>query len=113
MKHHHSSLNKRIRRVRSKIFGTATRPRLSVDRSTKHLAVQLIDDALGQTLLGLSTAKVTADTKTARATALGQQLAEAALKKGIKMATLDRGPFRYGGRIKAFTEAARQAGLKI
>ncbi len=113
-KHHASSTLKRIRRVRAKITGIAARPRLSVDRSNKHLAVQLIDDAAHKTIMGLNTMTIKeGKTKVEKSIALGTKLAQKALEKNIKMATLDRGQFRFGGRIKAFTEAANKAGLKI
>ena len=113
-KHHTSATLKRIRRVRSKIIGTITRPRLSVDRSNKHLAAQLIDDTAHRTIMGLNTMAIKeGKTKVEKSITLGTQLAKQAFEKNIKAATLDRGQFRFGGRIKAFTQAANKAGLKI
>ncbi len=114
MKHHSSAISKRIRRVRSKIFGIAARPRLSIDRSSKHLFVQLIDDANHKTIFGISTKKITeGKTKSEKAINLGKTLAEQAAKIGVKAAILDRGPYRYAGRIKVLADSARKAGLQI
>lgn len=108
---HHARL-RRHRRVRATITGTATRPRLSVYRSAKHLQVQLIDDEAGRTLVAATDAKLKAGgTKTERAAALGKQVAELALTKKITHVVFDRGGYRYHGRIKAVAAAARAAGL--
>lgn len=106
---------KRQTRVRSKITGTADRPRLSVFRSHQHLHAQLINDREDKTLLGLSTINFKDDdlTKTEQAQKLGEKLAKQAQDQGIKQATLDRGSYQYHGRIKAFAQGAREAGLQI
>lgn len=113
--HHQTRSQKRKTRVRSKITGTATRPRLSVFRSNQHFHVQLIDDQAQKTLLGMSTTNLKTDDldKTQQAQKLGEKFAKKAQDKGIKQATLDRGPYQFHGRLKAFTQAAREAGLKI
>lgn len=115
MKHHLPSIIKRHRRVRSHLHGTASRPRLSVRRSNKHLYAQLIDDQASQTIIGLHSASLAAPkaTKTQTSQALGQELAKRALQKGIKAAIFDRGTYRYGGRLQALADAARDLGLKI
>lgn len=114
MKKHTTAIFKRVRRVRSMIHGTASRPRLSVDRSSKHLFAQLIDDSSHKTIFGLSTKTIKeGKTKTEKAISLGKTIAQNALEKGIQMATFDRGALRYGGRIKSLADAAREAGLKI
>lgn len=116
IKHHtKTKVERRKTRIRSKINGTAQKPRLNVFRSNQHFHAQLIDDQAEETLLALSTINVKGKdlTKTKKAQKLGEKLAKQAQKEGIKQAVLDRGPYRYHGRIKAFTEAARKAGLKI
>lgn len=113
--HQHTKADKRKTRVRSRITGTAKRPRLSLFRSNKHLHAQLIDDQAQETLLSLCTINLNTSklNKTQQAEKLAQKLAEQALKQDIKQAILDRGSYRYHGRIKAFTEAVRKAGLTI
>ena len=116
IKHNLNQKTKRAVRVRSKLHGSASRPRLSVYRSNQHLQVQLINDDQHHTLLGLSTSifkKTKGQTKTDLAKQLGIKFAKLALKKNIKQAVFDRGGNRYHGRIKAFAQSARDAGLKI
>ncbi|MBI5361496.1 MAG: 50S ribosomal protein L18 [Planctomycetes bacterium] len=110
---------KRHKRIRKNILGTAVKPRLSVYRSLNHLYAQLIDDTRSHTLLSVSTMSPeiksqikTGGNKTA-ADIVGQKLAKDALAKGIKTAVLDRGSYRFHGRVKAMTEAARKNGLTI
>ncbi len=105
----------RRRRIRSKISGSATRPRLAVYRSNRFISGQLIDDAKGHTI-GVADDRQVKDKKlgkTKRATAVGQALAELAGKKGIKEVVFDRAGYRYHGRIKALAEGARAGGLKF
>jgi large subunit ribosomal protein L18 len=113
LKHHRQE--RRANRVRSKITGTADRPRLSVFRSSKHIYAQLIDDMNGVTLAAASSAGK--DTKyggnVKAAAAVGQKLAEAAKAKGISKAAFDRGHYRYHGRVKALADAARKGGLQF
>ena len=111
--HHKSAITRRVARVRGALFGTAARPRLSIDRSSAHMFAQLIDDAAHKTLLGLSTTSIKEGTKTQKSAALGTMIAQQALKLKIGSAIFDRGRFRYHGRLKALAEAARAAGLKI
>ena len=113
-----TSHNRRIRRharVRSRIVGTAERPRLSVFRSSKHLYAQLIDDDAQKTLLGLSDTSLGKKkmTKTERATALGAALAKAAIERKIKHVVFDRGGYAYHGRTQALAEGARNGGLQF
>ncbi len=109
----------RHRRVRQKVTGTTTRPRLCVFRSLNHIHAQVIDDSMGQTLVSMSTldsqARGKTDTigKSKRAEVVGTLLAERALGKGIKKVVFDRGGYKYHGRIKALAEAARKAGLEF
>jgi len=108
---------RRRRHVRSKIVGTAERPRLSVFRSSKHIYAQLIDDQSGVTLVAASS--MAKDQKQPyggnikAAQAVGKRLAEAAKGKGITTAAFDRGHYRYHGRVKALADAAREGGLKF
>lgn len=103
---------RRLTRVRSKISGTAVKPRLSVDKSNANLFAQLIDDVKGVTLVGISTSKLKG-TKTEKAKALGEQIAEKAKSLKINSAVFDRGYNRYHGRLRSLAEAAREKGLKI
>jgi large subunit ribosomal protein L18 len=110
---------RRHNRVRAKISGTDSRPRLCVFRSVNHIYAQVIDDLQGNTLVAASTldADITKDTKknnkTGRAELVGTLLAKRATEKGISQVAFDRGGFRYHGRVKALAEAARKGGLKF
>jgi large subunit ribosomal protein L18 len=109
----------RHRRVRRKITGIISRPRLCVFRSLNHLYAQLIDDSTGQTLLSTSTldsdvrSKTDGMVKTKKAEIVGALLAERALNKGIKQVVFDRGGYKYHGRVKALADAAKKAGLEF
>jgi len=109
----------RHRRVRQKITGTISRPRLCVFRSLNHVHAQLIDDSRGQTLVSMSTldsqmrGKTDGMEKSKKAGIVGTLLAEKALNKGIKQVVFDRGGYKYHGRVKALAEAARKAGLEF
>jgi large subunit ribosomal protein L18 len=100
-------------RLRKKVLGSADRPRLVVTRSARHLFVQVVDDSQGRTLVSASTYKLTDGDKTAQARQLGTQLAEAAKSAGITKVVFDRGGNTYTGRIAAFADAAREAGLEF
>lgn len=110
-----SPRDKRRRRIRAKVSGTAARPRLSVFRSIQHIYAQVIDDTSGHTLAAAgSLDKEMRDnpgTKVADAKAVGKLVAERAQAAGIKQVVFDRGGHQYHGRIKALAEAAREAGL--
>lgn len=105
------------RRVRRNIFGTATKPRLSVYRSNKEIYAQLIDDNSGKTLSFASSREkeVVAEkgTKTEISTLVGKRLAEKAKVAGIETVVFDRNGFIYHGRIKALADGAREGGLKF
>jgi len=105
---------KRHRRVRKKVVGTAERPRLTVFRSNRHTYAQLIDDFAGRTLAAASTLTVNggADPKE-KAKAVGKAVAEAAKKAGVSRATFDRSGFMYHGRVRAVAEGAREGGLEF
>ena len=105
--------NRRHRRVRAKVIGTAERPRLSVYKSNTRLIAQLIDDAKGVTLAAISSGDAKGKTPKERAEAAAGTLASIASAKGIKAVVFDRGGFQYQGTIKAFADAARAAGLEF
>jgi large subunit ribosomal protein L18 len=106
---------RRHRRVRGKIAGTASRPRLAVFRSNRGIFAQLVDDQAGKTLAGASWVglKGFKGDKTAQAREVGKQLAAAAKTAGIRTAVFDRGGYLYHGRVKALAEGAREGGLHI
>lgn len=104
---------RRHRRIRTHIAGSATRPRLSVFRSNKFIYAQLIDDSAGKTIASASTKTMKGKTTLEKATALGKAVAELATGKKIKQVVFDRGGYLYTGRIKAVAEGAREGGLTI
>ena len=107
---------RRHRRVRRKITGTAERPRLAVFRSNRGIFAQLVDDTAGRTLAAaswLNLKKSFKGNKTAQAAEVGKLLAQKAKTAGIHGAVFDRGGYLYHGRVKALAEAAREGGLKV
>lgn len=118
-KNKHKSVQKQRRayRTRNRQRAAGTRPRLSVFRSARHIAAQIIDDSAHRTLAAATTHGKKAEVKTggniAGARAIGKKIAELALAKGIKQVAFDRGPYKYHGRIKALADAAREAGLEF
>jgi large subunit ribosomal protein L18 len=106
-------------RVRKGIKGTPEQPRLSVTRSHKHIAVQVIDDTSGKTLASASTLDkgLTGSVKFGgnidAATAIGKAIAERAAAAGIKAVCFDRGSYKYHGRVAALANAAREGGLQF
>lgn len=103
-------------RVRAKISGTAVKPRLSVFRSNRHIFAQLIDDVAGKTLTSVSSKSMGEKKKMPKALIaeeMGKMLAEKAKEKGIDVAVFDKGPYQYHGRVKALSDGAKKAGLKI
>ena len=107
---------KRIKRIRKKITGTPARPRLRVYKSAKHFYAQVIDDTKGHTLVSMSSRDKGVPVeegggKCGQARAVGKMLAEKAKSSGIEKVVLDRGGYIYHGRVKAFSEGAREAGL--
>jgi large subunit ribosomal protein L18 len=111
--------DRRKARVRRALRAHATRPRLSVHRSSKNIYAQVIDDAAGRTLAAASTLDkgVKGSVKTgadkAAAAAVGKLIAERALKAGVTDVVFDRGGYLYHGRVKALADAAREGGLKF
>jgi|TARA_Y100001960_G_C14724707_1_gene854299 large subunit ribosomal protein L18 len=105
---------RRKNRVRAKISGTASRPRLAVFRSNTNIYVQAIDDVSGKTLCASSDLKMTKEgTKTEMASKVGADLANKLNELKIETVVFDRGGFAYHGRVKALAEAVREAGLKF
>ena len=109
-------LRRRHQRLRQKVAGTATRPRLAVFRSLKHIYAQLIDDDARTTLLAVSTQsadfpKGQYGGNVKAAAVVGKTIAERAKAAGITMVVFDRGGRQYHGRVKALADAAREGGL--
>ena len=110
---------KKHRRIRHHLSGTATTPRLAVFRSNKHMYAQIIDDSVGKTLVSASTlqkdvkAELEKTNNVDAAAYLGKVIAEKAKEKGITEVVFDRGGFIYQGKIKALADAAREAGLNF
>jgi large subunit ribosomal protein L18 len=110
---------RRHERVRQKVSGNGSRPRLAVFRSLNHIYAQVIDDSQGNTLVAASSLdpELKKDSKgkkkTDRAGLVGGLLAKRATEKGISEVAFDRGGFKYHGRVKALADAARKGGLKF
>jgi len=103
------------KRIRRKVKGSGERPRLAVYRSLNHIYAQVVDDELGKTIVSASTTEKdlrgTSGGNLDAARRIGKAIAERALEKGIESVVFDRGGYLYHGRIKALTDAAREAGL--
>jgi large subunit ribosomal protein L18 len=108
-----SSRFRRKNKIRTKMFGTAERPRLTVYRSNEHIHAQLIDDQSGKTLTSAHDKNIKKGTKTEKATKVGEEIAKAAEKNKIEQCVFDRNGRQYHGRIKALAEAARKEGLQF
>ena len=112
-------ISRRVRhdRVRAVVEGTATRPRLAVYRSNKHILAQIIDDEKQVTLVSASTFesgnKFANGSNIAAAKKVGEMVAKKAIDAGITTVVFDRGGFLFHGRVKALADAAREAGLKF
>lgn len=106
---------KRERRVRAKLHGTAKRPRLNIFRSNQHTYLQVIDDDKGVTLAAVNTLQVDKEkgTKTQRAISLTTRLMKQLTDKKIKALVLDRGSYRYHGRIKAIADTLREGKIEV
>lgn len=104
----------RAKRTRSKIHGTAARPRLSVHVSNRHIIAQIIDDDAQKTLAYATTvgSKITG-TMTEKAAVIGQEIAAKAKKAKISTVVFDRGAKLYAGRLSALADAARKEGLEF
>jgi large subunit ribosomal protein L18 len=109
---------KRGKRIRTKVFGTESRPRMSIFRSNRHIYAQIIDDTKHTTLVAMSTGDKTftgddIKGKTEQAKKVGMLIAEKALAAGIEHVVFDRGGNLYHGRVKALSDGAREGGLKF
>jgi large subunit ribosomal protein L18 len=110
---------KKHRRIRHHLNGTAATPRLAVFRSNNHMYAQVIDDAAGKTIVSASTlekdvkAKLEKTNNIEAAKVLGEIIAKRALDKGIETVVFDRGGYIYHGKVAALAEAAREAGLQF
>jgi large subunit ribosomal protein L18 len=106
---------KRRRRVRAKVRGTAERPRISVFRSNRGIAAQLVDDVAGKTIAAVQwTEPELRDLKKSEQSAkAGELLAQRAKAAGVESAVFDRGGYQYHGRVKAFAEGVREGGLAV
>jgi large subunit ribosomal protein L18 len=108
---------RRHARLRKKVSGSAERPRLAVNRSARHIVVQLIDDLAGHTLASASTMEADVRAldgdKKARAAKVGELVAARAREAGVTAVVFDRGGYGYHGRIAALADAAREGGLEF
>ena len=104
-------------RVRKKVIGSTSRPRLVVNRSARHMFVQIVDDTVGRTLASASTmdpaVRSESGDKTAKAKLVGTLIAERAKSAGITAVVFDRGGYKYHGRVAALADSAREAGLTL
>src|ERR1700752_2181142 len=108
---------RRHARLRKKLAGTAERPRLVVNRSSRHIHVQLVNDLTGTTVAAASSiepdVRAVEGDKKAHSVRVGQLIAERAKAAGVDTVVFDRGGYTYGGRIAALADAARENGLKF
>jgi large subunit ribosomal protein L18 len=110
---------RRVYRVRNKVRGCSTRPRLTVFRSHKHIYAQVVDDLAGRTLVSATSLdkEVSGDAgyggNKSSAALVGKALAERAIAAGISEVAFDRGMYKYHGRVASLADAAREAGLKF
>jgi large subunit ribosomal protein L18 len=106
---------KRRRRVRAKVVGTSARPRISIFRSNRGIAAQLIDDERGHTLAAVSWTEddLKSLKKAEQASEAGKLLAQRAKDAGVERAVFDRGGYQYHGRVKLFAEGVREGGLAV
>lgn len=100
-------------RVRNKISGTASRPRLTVFRSNKQIYVQVINDETGNTLVSASSLGLEKMPKKEQAAKVGEKIAQVALEAGIKEVVFDRNGYLYHGRVQEVANGARKGGLKF
>ena len=111
------SRTRRHARLRKKVSGTPARPRLVVNRSSRHMVAQLIDDVAGHTLAAASTLETDVRAfegdKKAKAAKVGELLAARAREAGVTAVVFDRGGYLYRGRIAALADAAREGGLEF
>jgi large subunit ribosomal protein L18 len=104
---------RRKKRIRAKVFGTSTKPRLSIFRSNKYVSAQLIDDAKGVTLAAATSKNTKGKSVLDKAKAVGATIAEQAKAKKVSKVVFDRGGYLYTGSVAAVADGAREAGLKF
>jgi large subunit ribosomal protein L18 len=116
-KHRTAQRKRRHVRLRKRIAGTASRPRLVVTRSSRHMVAQIVDDTTGRTLASASTleadVRAAKADKTGKASAVGKLVAERAKKAGVSEVVFDRGGNKYHGRVAAVADGAREGGLSL
>ncbi len=104
-------------RLRKRVTGTPSRPRLVVTRSSRHMLAQIVDDTSGRTLVSASTleadVRAAKADKTAKASTVGKLIAERAKKAGVSEVVFDRGGNKYHGRVAAVADGAREGGLSL
>ena len=100
-------------RVRNKISGSSSCPRMSVYRSNKQIYVQIIDDLSGKTLVSASSLGLNVPSNKDQAVKVGEAIAKKAVEAGIEAVVFDRGGYLYHGRVKELADAARKGGLKF
>lgn len=105
--------DRRRKRIRAKVFGTAEKPRFSVFRSNRYISAQLIDDVKGVTLAFATSKGVKAKTSAERSKEVGVEIAKQAKSKKIETVVFDRGGYLYTGSVKVLADSAREAGLKF
>lgn len=102
---------RRHRRIRAKIHGTSSRPRLSIFKSNRQLYAQLINDEEGKTIVSFSSARMKGVKKTNKAREVGKEIALLAKKSSVEKVVFDRGGYSYAGAVKELAEGARESGL--
>ncbi len=111
--HKQETRARRHNRIRSRVIGSATKPRLAVFRSNRYIYAQLINDETGATLASVDSRKAKGKTLSERATSVGTAIAAAAKTAKVEVAVFDRGGFKYQGAVAAVADGAREAGLTI
>jgi len=104
---------RRHARIRSRVIGSASKPRLAVFRSNRYIYAQLIDDETNKTIASVDSRKAKGANPIERATSVGTTIAELAKKAGVETAVFDRGGFKYQGAVAAIADGAREAGITI
>lgn len=116
VKRYNTPRARRHAQIRGKVSGTSHRPRLSVFRSNREIYAQLIDDAVGKTMVAANSSRIQVKPgvrPVEKAHLVGGELAKRAQKVGIKQVVFDRGGYLFHGRVKALAEGAREGGLKF
>lgn len=105
--------SRRHRKVRAKISGTSSRPRIAVFKSNQYIYAQVVDDESGKTLLSVSDMEVKKGKKSEKALKIGETLAARMKEKGLLEAVFDRGGFKFHGRVKSVADGLRSGGIKL